>query len=55
MRFKHSYLSVTILPGAALLPANTALAKGASSIYGPNTIAGVVNSSLRKDFEGFEI
>jgi hypothetical protein len=31
------------------------LKEGASSIYGPNTIADVVNSSLRKDFEGFEI
>ncbi len=32
MRFKHSYLSVTILSGAALLPAKTALAEGAAAV-----------------------
>ena len=45
---------LNLIPGS-LVAAYDFLLDGASSIYGSDAIAGVVNVKLRKDFDGFEI
>ncbi len=46
--------SINLLPGI-LTERNDILLDGASSVYGSDAIAGVINVVLRKDFDGFEI
>lgn len=45
---------LNLIPGS-LVSAYDFLLDGASSIYGSDAIAGVVNVKLRKDFDGFEL
>ncbi len=47
-------------PDLGLIPAGLVesydlLLDGASSIYGSDAVAGVINATLRKDFDGFEV
>ena len=45
---------INLIP-SALVERVDILTDGASSIYGPDAVAGVVNVILRNDFEGFEV
>ena len=46
--------SLNLLPGS-LIERNELLLDGASSVYGSDAVAGVVNVILRKDFDGLEL
>ncbi|MEE9272540.1 MAG: TonB-dependent receptor [Robiginitomaculum sp.] len=46
--------SINLLP-SSLVERTELLLDGASSVYGSDAIAGVVNVILKKDFEGFEV
>src|SRR5690606_38319027 len=47
-------VNINNIPAAALERVET-ITGGASSVYGADAIAGVVNFVLKRDFEGFEI
>ena len=49
-----SSANINMLPTAAVERVEI-LADGASAVYGADAVAGVVNTVLRKDFEGFNI
>ena len=46
--------SINLIP-SSLIDSVDILLDGASSVYGSDAVAGVVNVLLRKDFEGFEV
>ena len=46
--------SINLIPGS-LVDSTDILLEGASSVYGSDAVAGVVNVLLKKDFEGFDI
>lgn len=46
--------NLNLIPGS-LIAQYDILLDGASSIYGSDAVAGVVNAILRKDFDGFEV
>ncbi|WP_371398752.1 TonB-dependent receptor [Algimonas porphyrae] len=48
-----SQTSINLLPGSLIERADILL-EGASSVYGSDAVAGVVNVILKKDFEGFD-
>ena len=45
---------LSLVPGG-LVESYDLLLDGASSIYGSDAVAGVVNATLRRDFDGFEV
>ena len=46
--------SINLIPGS-LVDRTDILLEGASSVYGSDAVAGVVNVLLKKDFEGFDV
>lgn len=46
--------SINLIPGSLVERADILL-EGASSVYGSDAVAGVVNVILKKDFEGFDV